>query len=129
MFLGLYLARCSLANRACPHCGKTVPAGEVLALSDGMECPHCHTRIEVVSGSRTIAAWVGLAAGWLVWRLTRDVGGPLGDVLPELYAILAFGVVSPIVLAFSSALELAPAAPTADATAASHGASHDGGHH
>jgi DNA-directed RNA polymerase subunit RPC12/RpoP len=115
-----------LANRICPHCGKEVPAGEVLALSDGMECPHCHTRIQVVSGSRTIAVWVGLAAGWLVWRLTRDSGGPLGDVLSELYAILAFGIVSPIVLAFSSALELAPTAPAVDTTTAGHAAS---GHH
>jgi hypothetical protein len=103
-----------------------VPAGEVLALSDGMECPHCHTRIQVVSGSRMIAVWVGLAAGWLVWRLTRDLGGPLGDVLPELYAVLAFGIVSPIVLAFSAALELTPATPAADAAPAS---SHGGGHH
>lgn len=129
MFFGHYLARCSLANRICPHCGKEVPAGEVLALSDGMECPHCHTRIEVISGSRTIAVWAGLAAGWLVWRMTRNSGGPLGEVLPELYAILAFGIVSPIVLAFSAALELAPAAPALDATAAGHDASHGGGHH
>ena len=115
-----------MANRACPHCGKTVPAGEVLALSDGMECPHCHTRLQVATGGRILAVWVGLAAGWLVWRLTRDSGGPLGDVLPELYALLAFGIVTPIVLAFSAALELAPAAPAADATPAS---SHGSGHH
>ena len=76
-----------------------------------------------------IAVWVGLAAGWLVWRLTSGSDGPLGDVLPELYAILAFGIISPIVLAFSAALELAPAAPAVDATAPSHGASHGGGHH
>ena len=118
-----------MANRACPHCGKIVSAGLELAYSDGMDCPHCHTRIQVVGGSRVIAVWAGLAAGWLVWRLTRDSGGPLGDVLPELYAILAFGIVSPIVLAFSAALELAPAAPAVDATAAGHGASHGGAHH
>ena len=95
-----------------------------------MECPHCHTRLQVTDGGRRFAAWVGLAAGWLVWRLTRDSGGPLGDVLPELYAILAFGIVSPIVLAFSAALETAPGRlrlwrqlrlrATARATAASH---------
>jgi hypothetical protein len=102
----------------------------VLALSDGMECPHCHTRLEAASGGRILAAFAGLAAGWLVWRLTRDSSGPLGDVLPELYAVLAFGIVSPIVLAFSAGLEPAPAAPVVDAAAASsHGASHGGGHH
>jgi len=101
-----------------------------LAFSDGFECPHCHTRLDVASGGRSLAAWAGLAAGWLVWRLTRNSGGPLGDVLPELYAILAFGIVSPIVLAFSAGLELAPAAPVVDmAAASSHGASHGGEHH
>lgn len=123
-------ARCSLGNRCCPHCGKKVPAGLELAYSDGLECPHCHTRLEVASGGRSLAVWVGLAAGWLVWWLTRDSGGPLGAVLPELYAVLAFGIVSPIVLAFSATLELAPAAPVAEpAAASSHGASHGGGHH
>lgn len=102
----------------------------MLPLSNGMECPHCHTRLQVTDGSRTIAVWVGLAAGWLVWRLTRDSGGPLGEVLPELYAILAFGIVSPIVLAFSAALEPAPAAVVVEAAPASgHGASHSGDHH
>jgi hypothetical protein len=107
-----------------------VPAGEVLALSDGMVCPNCHTRIEVTSDGRMPAVWVGLAAGWLVYWLTRNSGGPLGAVLPELYAVLAFGIVSPIILAFSAPLELAPEAPAADAAgASSHGASHGSGHH
>jgi hypothetical protein len=119
-----------LANRDCPNCGNKVPAGEVLSLSDGMECPHCHTRLQVSTGGRIIAMWVGLAAGWLVWWLARDSGGPVGAVLPELYAVLAFGIVSPIVLAFAAALESAPAAPVVEAaTASSHGASHGSGHH
>jgi hypothetical protein len=115
-----------LANRACPKCGNTVPAGEVLAFSNGMDCPHCHTRLESASGGRILSSFVGLAAGWLVWRLTSNLGGPLGDVLPVLYAVLAFGTVSAIVLAFSGGLEPAPAAPVVDAAAAS---SHGGSHH
>jgi len=115
-----------LGNRACPHCGKKVPAGLKLAYSDGLVCPHCHTRLVVATDGRIFATWVGLAAAWLVWWLTRNSGGPLGAVLPELYAVLAFGIVSPIVLAFSAALELAPAAQVAEAAPAS---SHGGGHH
>jgi hypothetical protein len=88
-----------------------------------MECPHCHTRLQVSTGGRIIAMWAGLAAGWLVWWLARDAGGPVGGVLPELYAILAFGIVSPIVLAFTAGLEIAPAAPVAVA-ASSHAADH-----
>jgi hypothetical protein len=119
-----------LGNRACPHCGKKVPAGLELAYSDGLVCPHCHTRLVVATDGRIFATWVGLAAAWLVWWLTRNSGGPLGAVLPELYAVLAFGIVSPIVLAFSATLELAPAAPVMEeAPASSHGAAPGGGHH
>jgi DNA-directed RNA polymerase subunit RPC12/RpoP len=115
-----------LANRICPQCGQKVPAGRVLALSDGMECPHCHAGLQVATGSRILAIWVGLAAGWLVWRLTRDSAGVLGAVLPELYAFLAFGIITPIVLAFSAALRPVPAMPALEATPAT---SHGGAHH
>ena len=104
--------------------------GAVLSLSDGMECSHCHVRLQVSTGGRIIAMWAGLAAGWLVWWLARDAGGPVGAVLPELYAVLTFGIVSPIVLAFAATLETAPAPPVAVAAdASSHGAGHGGGHH
>lgn len=102
----------------------------MLALSNGMECPNCHTRLEAASGGRIVGSFAGLAAGWVVWRLTSGLGGPLGDVLPVLYAVLAFGIVSATVLAFSGGLEPAPAAPVVDAAAASsHGTNHGGGHH
>jgi hypothetical protein len=97
----------------------------VLSLSDGFECPQCHTRLEVGTGSRYLAVWVGLAAGWLVWHLTQGSSGVLGEILPELYAILAFGFVSPLVLVFLAALQPAPAAPAIPAPAVGHA----GGHH
>lgn len=77
-----------------------------------------------------IAAWLGLLAAWVVCWLTRNAGGPLGAVLPELYAILTFGIVSPIVLSFTASLLPASAAPVFEAAAASgHGGGHGGGHH
>ena len=116
-----------MANRACPVCGKIVPAGEVLAWSDLMECPHCHTALQATTGGRSVAVWLGLGAGWLAWWLTRDAGGPLGVVLPELYAILAFGIVSPLVLIFSAGLQIAPVAPVVDVIPSQ--PAHGGGHH
>ena len=119
-----------MANRACPQCGTVAPITKLLAYSDGFDCSNCQTRLEDTSGGRSIAIWVGLAVAWLVWRLTSGSSGPLADVLPELYAILVFGIVSPIVLAFTASVERAPVAPVVPVAAASgHGASHGGAHH
>jgi hypothetical protein len=114
--------------RICPNCGKEVPAPMTVALSNGLECPHCHTRLEVSTGSRMLPTWIGLAAAWLVWHLTSNAGGPVGFALPELYAILTFGVVTPLVLTFTAKLDLAPTPPaTAEANAHVHPPAH--GHH
>jgi hypothetical protein len=72
-----------------------------------------------------IAITVALAAGWVVWHVTRNSTGILGFVLPELYAILTFGVVSPLVLMFTAALRPAPVPPVyAPVPAGGHGAGH-----
>jgi hypothetical protein len=124
-----------VANRMCPQCGKVVPAACVMALSDGMICPHCQARLEVATGSRMLAATAGLIAGWLAWRLTRDSTNILGFALPVLFAILAFGIVSPLVLLLAAGLRLVPAATVFEPIAAApggHGQSahgHTGGHH
>jgi hypothetical protein len=120
--------------RMCPQCGKTVPATRVMALSDGMECPHCQTRLEVAGGSRMIATAAGLIAAWFVWRLTRESTNVVGFTLPVLLSFLAFGIVSPLVLMFVASLRVAPTAPVFTPVAAhgAHGQSvhdHAGGHH
>ncbi len=58
----------------------------------------------------------------------------MGEVLPTLYAFLAFGIVSPLVLMFTANLRNAPAVPTPEPAHANgpagHGAGgHDGEHH
>jgi hypothetical protein len=117
-----------VASRICPQCMGKVPAAGVAALSDGVECPNCHARLEVGPGSRMLAAWAGLAAGFLAWRLTRGANGMLGGVLTVAYAVLAFGFVSAFVVMLSGDLRPAPAAPVPEAApAASHG--HSGSHH
>ena len=123
-----------MASRMCPHCGNTVPAARVMALSDGMECPHCHTRLELAGGSRMIATTAGLIVAWLVWWVVRDSTNALGFALPVLLSFLAFGIVSPLVLMFTAALRPVPLAPVFEPAAAhgGHGQSvqdHVGGHH
>ena len=86
------------------------------------------------SGSRTISTLAGLAAGAIAWRLSAGSPGDLGAVLPTLYAFLAFGIVSPLVLMFTANLRNAPAIPVPEPAHApcfaGHGAGgHGGGHH
>jgi hypothetical protein len=121
----------NVASRVCPKCNAQVSAGIVAAFSEGLECPGCHTRLEVNPGARMFAAWAGLAAGYLAWRITRGGPGILGSVLPVLYALLAFGVVYALGKILAGDLVIAPEPPPVEAA---HGHGHDahahgGGHH
>ena len=118
-----------MAVRVCPHCKTEISAPEAAARSNDIVCPKCGTRLEVAPGSRTISSLAGLAAGAIVWRLSTGSTSDLGEVLPTLYAFVAFGIVSPLVLMFTANLRNAPPlvalAPVHDSGAAGHG----GGHH
>ncbi len=116
-----------MASRACPKCNTQVPGVALAAFSNGIECPGCHTLLEVSPVARMLAAWLGLAAGYLAWRLTRGEPGLLGAALPLLYALLAFGIVSALGTILAGDLRIAPEPPPAAAPASAHG--HGGGHH
>jgi hypothetical protein len=128
-----------VAVRICPHCKSEITASNVAAYSFGFECPKCGTRLEVAPGSREIASVCGLVAAAIAWRLTINSGGDLGGVLPTLYAFLAFGIVSPLVLMFTANLRNAPSIavpePAHDHGTSGHNAGghdaggHGGGHH
>lgn len=124
-----------MAVRMCPHCKTEISAPISVARSNDVECPKCGARLEVASGSRTTSTLCGLAAGAIAWKLSADLPGDLGGVLPTLYAFLAFGIVSPLVLMFTASLRNAPALPVPlpvhdSGSAAGHGAGgHGGGHH
>ena len=93
--------------------------------TNSVTCPECQAQLEVTSGSRILSSWAGLAVGWAVWEVTKETGGSLNFVLPELYAVLAFGITSAFVVMFTAELRVAPAAPVAiPAPAAGHGAHH-----
>jgi hypothetical protein len=123
-----------LAVRICPHCKTEISAPEAAARSNDIVCPKCGTRLEVAPGSRTISTLAGLVAGVIAWRLSAGSTTDLGGTLPTLYAFLAFGVVSPLVLMFTANLRNAPAVPVPEPMHAPSQAGHDagvhgGGHH
>jgi DNA-directed RNA polymerase subunit RPC12/RpoP len=122
-----------VAVRMCPHCKTEIPAPEAAARSNDIVCPKCGTRLEVAPGSRTISSLCGLAAGAIVWRLSIGSASDLGGVLPTLYAFLAFGIVSALVLMFTGNLRNAPALPVPEPghapSPAGHGAGGQGGGH
>jgi len=112
-----------VAIRTCPICMAKVPAGLVVAYTDGMECPACHRPLTVSAGSRMLATTLGLLAATLVWRLTRFAGGMLDWLMPMLCSFLTFSVVAPLFLMLTADLRLAPAASVIapEPAAAGHG--------
>ena len=120
-----------MAIRICPHCKTEISAATAAAFSNSIECPKCKARLEVASGSRTISSLCGLAAAAIVWHLSSSSGRDLGAVLPTLYAFLAFGIVSALVVMFTGNLSNAPELPAPEPVQSTggHGATgHGGGH-
>jgi DNA-directed RNA polymerase subunit RPC12/RpoP len=124
-----------LAVRVCPHCKTELPAPEVAAHSNDAACPKCGARLEVTPTARTISSLCGLAVAAIVWHLSSGSSTDLGGVLPTVYAFLAFGIVSPLVLMFVANLRNAPAVAVAEPahapSSAGHGVAggHGAGHH
>jgi hypothetical protein len=121
-----------VASRVCPKCNAILSAGVVAAFSNGIECPNCHTQLELSSPGRMLSAWAGMAAGYLAWRVTRGGPGILGAVAPLLYAVLSFGFVSALVVMMTGDLGPAPESPAVETSlAGGHAApaAHSGGHH
>jgi len=115
-----------MAARVCPHCNNRVSGTLVVADSDGLECPHCHTILEVTNGGRYIATTLGFIAGVVVYRFERAAGGMLGWILPILYAYLALSIVSTLALMSVADLQKAPPAPQpiTSADSGAHAADH-----
>ena len=116
-----------MAVRICPHCKTEISAANAAAYSNSIECSQCKARLEVAPGSRTISSLCGLAAAAIAWHLSSGASGDLGAVLPTLYAFLAFGVVSALVVMFTGNLSNAPALAATEPVQSAGG--HGGGHH
>jgi ribosomal protein S27AE len=114
--------------RICPHCGRQVPTTLVAAYGDALECPHCHTTLRVSDGSRVIGAFLALAAGLLVWELTRGPSDGLAWLLPEIYAFLSYSLVFCLYVMAAADLVIRPA-DTAEETVTAGGSTVHGAHH
>lgn len=100
-----------MAIRICPLCMGKNSAGAVVAYSDTLSCSRCEAPLEVARPSQLITTTVGLLAAFLMYRLTRNSQGPLGWVLPMVYAILTWGIVTPLVLMLTADLRVRAAEP------------------
>jgi hypothetical protein len=121
-----------MAMRECPHCGNKVPAVDVAAYTDEIECPHCQTLLRVALPTRVIGAFIGLGVGWLVYGWAQNsLTGEEAWVLPTVYSFLAYSVVYMLYVMTTADLVKRPKEeelPIPSATlAAAHGDS--GAHH
>jgi len=117
-----------VAIRICPLCMGKVPAEDVAAHSDTLSCPHCQKPLEVSRPSRLITTLVGLLTACFVYRVTRGSEGLLGWVLAMVYAVLTWGIVTPLLLMLTADLRIRADQPYAEAATASAPDGH-GGHH
>jgi len=119
-----------MAARKCPQCLAVIPAAEVVAYTDGMNCPGCKTPLEVAAASRFLATATGLLAAILVWLLAPPSAGTFGWVLPVVYAIFAFSFIAPLMLMAFADLRNRPAEPVPEPAAHAAGTPQGhGGHH
>lgn len=123
-----------MAVRKCPDCGAAISAGAVLAKSDELRCPQCGHALEIRQSSKLVASFAALAGGWIAWRMASQAAaggeGALPWVMPVVWAVIAFGVIAPLVLIFSAQLQPRPEEKEAQpahephAAAPAHGAHH-----
>jgi len=117
-----------VAARVCPICQKKVSAGRVVAYSDTLECPHCHSPLRVADSSRILGAFFALAVGLFVWSYTATGNGNMSWVLPVVYTFLAYSAAFMVYLMAAGELVSRPAEPEPVPIAVpAHG--HAGGHH
>jgi hypothetical protein len=115
-----------MAIRKCPACLTTAPMGVVVTRSYDFVCAGCGQHLEVTEASRVMASGVGIVAGYFALRGAPPVYSTLGWAAPILYALLAYGCVSALLLMTTADLRLIPA-PSEPAATEAPGA--HGGHH
>jgi hypothetical protein len=95
-------------NRACPLCFARVPRTLVLTQGDDLTCPSCRAPLELSRSSRVLSALVGLLAGFAAVQFVLRLGTAGRWVLPMAGAVLAYGLISALVLFFVSDLVVQP---------------------
>ena len=121
-----------MAMRECPQCMKKVPATEVVAYTNSIECPHCQALLTVALPTRVIGAFIGLGVGWLVYGWAqKSLTGEAAWMLPTLYAFLAYSFIYTIYVMTTADLVMRQAEVEAPALSVTPAAAHGdvGGHH
>jgi hypothetical protein len=115
-----------MAIRKCPACLTTASIGAVAAHSDDFVCAGCSQHLHVAEASRVLASTAGIAAGYFALGAAPPPYSTLGWAVPVLFALLAYGCVSALMLMATADLQLipAPAQPAAAAEPAAHGGHH-----
>jgi len=98
-----------MAIRKCPACLASASMGAVAAHSDDFVCAGCSQHLQVAEASRVLASAVGIAASYLALRAAPSPHSTLGWAVPVLFALLAYGCVSALMLMLSADLQLIPA--------------------
>lgn len=87
-----------------------LPVTKVASRSNTLICTGCGKPLEISAFSRYLAAFIGLAVGALVWRLTTahyaDHPNALSWLLPILFAYLALSVIQSLALMVTADLRL-----------------------
>ena len=103
-----------MGNHACPLCFAKVPRTLILTNSLEVNCPACHAELEVSRGSRVLASFVGVLAGYVAAHFGRHASETAQWTLPTVAAFLAFGICSAFALLVFSDLVVRPKiSPTA----------------
>ena len=85
-------------NRACPLCFVKVPRSPVLMRSDELECPSCHTPLELSRSSRVLGGVAGLVAAYILVRLALDSSPGAAWFLSVVAGVLGYGFGSALFL-------------------------------
>ncbi|MGB9402866.1 MAG: hypothetical protein WCA98_04960 [Candidatus Acidiferrales bacterium] len=123
-----------MAARTCPYSLTVLPRGYVVAHSYDLVCPGCQKPLEISRVSRNLSVFVGLVAATAAWYFSQyDVAhhAALGWLMQVVHAILAYAIVTAVLLAFTADLSLKsePHASEIHASEESGHGGHASGHH
>jgi hypothetical protein len=97
-----------MRNRSCPLCFVKLPSPSILARSDDLICPSCHSALEVSRRSRVFAAFLGVIAAFLGAEFAVVAVPKAAWFLALVVGVLVYGMVSALVLYFVSDLVVQP---------------------
>ena len=102
-----------MASRSCPLCFVRLPRTSVLARSDELVCPSCHSALELSRSSRVSAALSGVLAAFVSVRLVAVTKAEAAWFTAVVAGVLVYGAVSVLFLLFFSDLVVRPKASAA----------------